>query len=510
MNIENLSLQKLKTLAKSYGVIGYSKYTSDTKDALINQLVKHMKENKTLIIDQDTGETIPKVKRKLFENEIQNILESLPTNKCIPEYIRKTHIENIQKRVRQQLESIQIYPEIFEDLKNEILKQYNTSKIQPGESVGIITAQSIGERQTQMTLDTFHSAGAALKTVITGVPRFSELLSATTNPKSVISTIYTNTKYSTVSEIRNEIGRELKCVIMSDIISDIKHNNSNIPDWYWVFESINGDKYKQYTNFITLEFNISKLFENKLSLDSISNTIENTFIDLLCVYSPTFIGRIDVYFSTENIINETDTDNCINTYIEKVLIPNLEAFQVSGITEITDVFYDKKDSELFIETTGSNLKKLFNNKKIDETRTVCNNMWEILKVLGVEAARDFLIEEFQNIISSDGTYVNKCHIELLVDVMTFNGNISSISRYGQRKSGCGPLAKASFEESLENFIKAGVYGETENTTSISSSIMIGKIPNCGTGIFDIFMDTHKILNNIEEENIYNEDEIYEL
>src|SRR5690606_9709220 len=453
---------------------------------------------------------VKSTKRLLTSEEIEDIVMSLEPVKSIPLIVSESHISVARNRTREMLKNVSVYPEIIPQLKRKICEDYLSSRIQPGESVGIVTAQSIGERQTQMTLDTFHSAGAALKTVLTGVPRFSELLSATSNPKSVISTIYTNEKYNTVSELRNILGHSLKNILLSDVLTDIKYDKDiEIPDWYWGFEMINGNKYSEYPEFITLIFDIQKLFENKLELDTISSRIEKSYTDLRCVYSPTFLGRIDVYFDCDNIVHD-DYENPIILYVEKVLIPNIEKLQVSGITEISEVFYDTKDGELFIETSGSNLKKIFNNPIIDSTRTQCNNMWEIHEVLGIEATRDFLIQEFHNIISSDGTNVNKCHIELLVDVMTFNGTISSISRYGQRKSNCGPLAKASFEESLENFLKASVYGEIEKTSSISSSIMLGKIPNCGTGIFDIFMDMSKIIDTDTLEETYDNNTVYEL
>jgi DNA-directed RNA polymerase II subunit RPB1 len=120
-------------------------------------------------------------------------------------------------------------------------------------------------------------------------------------------------------------------------------------------------------------------------------------------------------------------------------------------------------------------------------------MWEIYQIFGIEATRQFLIEEYMDVVSSDGTYVNQSNVELLVDVMVYTGSIISISRYGQKKVGCGPMAKASFEESLENFLKAGLNGERESTDGVSASIMLGKMPKTGTGVFDMLIDVQKLL-----------------
>jgi DNA-directed RNA polymerase beta' subunit len=122
-------------------------------------------------------------------------------------------------------------------------------------------------------------------------------------------------------------------------------------------------------------------------------------------------------------------------------------------------------------------------------------MWEIYERFGIEATRQFLIEEFMDVVSSDGTYVNSSHVELLVDLMVYTGSIISISRYGQKKVSSGPLSNASFEESLENFLKAGLNGAKETTDGVSAAIILGKMPKIGTGVFDLKVDIKKLLQN---------------
>ena len=125
--------------------------------------------------------------------------------------------------------------------------------------------------------------------------------------------------------------------------------------------------------------------------------------------------------------------------------------------------------------------------------TISNNMWNIYETLGIESTREFLIDEFMNIVSADGTFINSCHIELLVDIMTFSGSITSISRYGMKNDQFGPLAKASFEESLDNFLKAGFFAELETTKDVSASIICGKRPNIGTGLCKTLLDIFKMI-----------------
>ena len=120
-------------------------------------------------------------------------------------------------------------------------------------------------------------------------------------------------------------------------------------------------------------------------------------------------------------------------------------------------------------------------------------MWEIYEICGIEATRQFLIDEYKNVVSSDGTYINERHIKILVDLMTQHGIICSISRYGMKKDNSGPIAKASFEQSLDNFIKAGFYGEVEKLNSISSNILCGKKSNIGTGLCDLLQNFNNIV-----------------
>ena len=190
-------------------------------------------------------------------------------------------------------------------------------------------------------------------------------------------------------------------------------------------------------------------------------------------------------------------ENKWEIYTEDIIIPNLNKLLVCGIEGIKDYIISKNNNdEYLIETEGTNLPKLLSNDKVDFTKTISNNMWNIYECFGVEATRQFLIDEFSKVLNSDGTFINYRHIKLLVDTMTFGGGIVSISRYGTRDK-TSPMARASFEESLDNFLKAGVFGELETTKSISSSIMLGKNSRIGTGMCDVIYD----VPTIEEEYI---------
>ena len=155
------------------------------------------------------------INRKLTNSEKNNILSVIIGNHSIPPETKHSVETIIKSNLLKQLDNIYITNEnIIHKLKDNIEYYYNTSQIQPGESVGIITGESIGERQTQMTLNTFHSAGLAISTVLTGVPRFSELLNATKDPKSVLCNIYMKDNGLSIDEIRKKISNQIRNICL--------------------------------------------------------------------------------------------------------------------------------------------------------------------------------------------------------------------------------------------------------------------------------------------------------
>lgn len=443
-------------------------------------------------------------KRLLTAAEIEAIVAKIAPNGALPDAVARAHIERVRAVVRRDLQAVSVYPSVIADLGDAIVDEYNRARIHPGESVGIVTAQSIGERQTQMTLDTFHSAGAALKTVISGVPRFSELLSASPNPKSVTARVYPSEACQDIDTLRNFVGAQLKSVRFGDLVQtwSQKQLSQDSETWYAAYDILYGTRYRQYAHYVSFQLDVAQLHASRLELAFVAARLEK-YEDIVCVHSPTFIGVVDVYFDTTNIAPES-----VAAYAASGLVAALQKVQVCGVPGVSAVYYEKHGAEWHVETAGSDMAAFFNNPRVDYTRTYSNNIWEVLRVLGIEAVRELLIREFQDCVSSDGTCVNPCHIQLLVDTMTHGSTVMSISRYGQRKSRTSVLAKASFEESLDNFIRAGLRGETDTTKSVSASIMVGKMPTCGTGTFSLEIDIPRLVAPRPAANKYAADAEY--
>lgn len=337
--------------------------------------------------------------------------------------------------------------------------------------------------------DTFHKAGSGEKTVTTGVPRVEELLNATKDPKAINCTVFMKNKHETIEQMRKTIGHSIVELTFAKISKSytIIENKQKEP-WYESFKIMYGETFTKYKDCVSLKLNMEILFEYKLNMETIRNILMEEYSDMECVFSPDNIGQMDIFVNTENIdlpenrLVFIDSDNACKIYLEEVVQPLLYKIVICGIPNVSAIYF-KEDVTSF-ETDGSNFQKIMGLPFVDSDKTISNNVWDIYNVLGIEAARQFLIEEFMSTMEG----INKCHIQLLVEKMTHSGSISSISRYTMRTEESGPFSKASFEETMDNFLKAGIYGQSEETKGVSSSIICGKRSQIGSGFCELSMN----------------------
>lgn len=346
------------------------------------------------------------------------------------------------------------------------------------------------------TLNTFHTTGLTVNTVVTGVPRLLELMNTTKEPKMSSCTIHF--KYSdtikNIIDIRNYIGNALKCTTVNSLVDE--YNVVNLKDirGNWWLRELPPANFAE--RVLRIQFSHKKIYEGRICLSSMVDKINSTFEDIFVVSSSINECILDIFILDKDSItlpqkqiSYVNEDNKYDVFLEEIVLKKFEKFAISGIPKINDfmIYTGTPGKEWGVSTEGSNMKGIMECDLFDPNTIVSNNMWEIYHTLGIEAAREFLINEFINVISSDGTFINKCHVYLLVDFMTFKGDISSISRYSLRNK-TSPLARSSFEESIENFLKSGIFTEVDNMKSISSNIMTGKLSHTGTGICDLLVD----------------------
>ena len=426
----------------------------------------------------------------------------------------------------------------FDYIISNIKSKFYSAIAVNGELVGTIAAQSIGEPSTQMTLNTFHFAGVASKSSVNqGVPRFKELLSITENLKGPMNTIVLKEPYCYNKELAKDVMNDLSITYIKDLIKscEIYFNSSFYDD---DDEGTTGDVektdlfkiHKQFYDILIedplenlspwvlkLEFDKTKMMNNQFTMLDIYTAIIKTFNtdkrDLRCFYtddnSNNLIMSIQCVLEDQgdNEIDEEDVvcimktiqNSIMNDIILKGYLNIKSASMESNksytlLNAITGKYEKKEYWEIF--TDGSNLTDIITHPKIDPYKTFSNNIWEVYRLLGIEAARKMLYQEINEVFEFSGSYVNSRHISLLVDVMTNKGSLMSIDRHGLNKTERGPLAKCSFEETPDILSKAAVFSDLDKMTSVSANIMLGQEVPIGTGAVDVLFDEEMFFENI--------------
>ncbi|MBS3105061.1 DNA-directed RNA polymerase subunit A'' [Candidatus Woesearchaeota archaeon] len=332
-----------------------------------------------------------------------------------------------------------------------IHEEYRTAKVHPGESVGMIAAESIGEPGTQMTLNTFHFAGVAEMNVTLGLPRIIEILDGRKELENPMMEIYLKKPYASGKKI--EELRHLALQIRETRLRDISTEFSiNIAD-FTIEVKLDKDKMKEIdlTNGKVMDAILKQLKgynikDNKDSLMLKARTKEDVFND--------------AYKTKEKIKNIT----------------------VKGIKGISQVLPVKREDEFVIITAGSNLADVLQLEEIDAYRTTTNNIFEIEQVLGIEAARQSIINEIFKVIESQGLNVDVRHIMLVADTMCVSGTLKGITRYGVVSEKSSVLARASFETPIKHIINAALVGEVDNLNSVVENVMVNQPVPIGTGL----------------------------
>ncbi len=425
---------------------------------------------------------------------------------------------------------------ILDCLKLDIINSYENSLIEPGEMVGAIAAQSVGEPATQMTLNTFHQAGAG-SGITMGVPRLRELLGVSKNPKGPSMNIFLQDSVCNDLEKSKEIMNELEITklknitISTKIYYDPDDLNTTLSEddlflnIYKEFNDIDNKcksiESKKSDWLLRFEFDKSSLLNKNISMDEIYQSImmvKNK--DINCLYSD--YNSKELIFRLRLNQSENDTDDISSLksiekeLLEKTIIRGVEKInkitmrRCSDYGEIDDNNKFVTKSQWVLDTFGVNLRDVLSFPGVNPYKTTCNDIWEVYNVLGIEAARKALFLQIKTCIeSSGGEYINYRHLYLLADIMTDKGTLMSIDRHGINRGDTGPLAKCSFEETTDQLLKASVFGQTDNVNGVSSNIMLGQVAPCGTGIPDVLFDEvefSKLYGSYEFETIDEGDE----
>ena len=337
-------------------------------------------------------------------------------------------------------------------LAEAVLAKYNSIIVEPGEAVGIIAAQSLGEPGTQLTLRTKHFAGAAEVSVGSGIQRVEEIVDGRSKAKYPTMTIYLSDDIKKDKEKAEKFAKSLIDVRVSDIV---KLNEE--------FESLK----------IALEIQTDKTKPLGLKVDDIAEILKKGLKDFKAIY------RDDtVHFAIEKKSEYLK--------IRKELLKLLEE-KVHGVKGIEKTLIVKDGDEYIVKTSGSNLKSVLKLEGVNLERVFTNDIIETSKVLGIEAGRTLIVTELKKVLDDNGIKVDVRHIMLLADLMTFSGEIKGIVRTGITKGKASPFARAAFEETTKHLLEAAFKGERENLTGVVENIIVGQPIKVGTGNVELLM-----------------------
>jgi len=428
--------------------------------------------------------------------------------------------------VRRVIEEFHLTREAFDWVVGEIASRFAHAIVNPGEMVGTVAAQSIGEPATQMTLNTFHYAGVSSKNVTLGVPRLKEIINVATNIKTPSLNVYLTPECARNMERAKQVQVALeytnlrKVTSATEIHYDPDPENTNIEEdqdfvtAYYAMpdEDLNLSRTSPW--LLRIELNRKMMLDKKLTMADVSNKISEDFQrDLMCICSDDNAEKLIIrcrIISEDPSEKQADVQEEEDVFLKKIENSLLNSISLRGIKNIARVYMVEKKKtfikgdgtfgsqmEWYLETSGSNLKAVMCEEDVDATRTYSNNCGEVMSVLGIEATRQSLLKELRGVIEFDGSYVNYRHLSLLCDVMTHRGHLMAITRHGINRAETGALMRCSFEETVEILMEAAAVGELDDCRGVAENIMLGQLAPLGTGEFDLMLD-EKMLNTVVE------------
>jgi len=427
-------------------------------------------------------------------------------------------------------------------LLETIILKYKQSIVHPGEMVGVIAGQSIGEPTTQMTLNTFHLAGVASKSNVTrGVPRIEELLRLTKNPKSPSLTIYLKSIDEHDKEKAVKYANMIEYTKLIDVVKSIQicfdpnerstfiEDDRILLEQYYEFEDMLEECINQQNEsasskskwIIRMEMDAEIMLDKNITMDDINFAIKNSSNgdNIGCIFADynqdKLIFRIRVLNEggkkkrIANTLDQSDEIYMLKNFQDALL----ESVVLRGVNKIEKVLprklqnmvvpeegkFVRKDTWI-LDTTGTNLIDALGLDYIDFERTYSNDIREIYEVLGIEAARQTLYNEIVEVMESSDAYINYHHLSLLCDRMTMTKNMVPIFRSGLLNDDIGPIAKATFEVHTEVLLNAARHADFDQMRGVSASVMCGQYGNYGTGSFGLVLDMNE-MNKLEDKPI---------
>ncbi|HLC24297.1 MAG TPA: DNA-directed RNA polymerase subunit A' [Nitrosopumilaceae archaeon] len=415
-------------------------------------------EDGTDVAKSDHGEAF-RIER-LIESETIVDSGKKATKEDIAEFAKKytkTFNPKLTKMVQDALLEAKLSKEGIEKVCKKALELYEKAKVEPGQAVGIVTAQSIGEPGTQMTLRTFHFAGIRERNVTLGLPRLIELVDARKKPLTPTMDIYLEPKFKKSKEKAIQIARE---ILHTKIIALISSTETD------------------YSTKIKLNLNPDKLKERACTIADVEEALQSSKKKFEIETSGNSI--------TLTLAEESDAQTIL------ALRNKILGTKVKGVADVERVTIVQQDDEWVIQTSGSNIAKVFEIEGIDKKDIRTNNVFEIANTLGIEAARNALINELSTTLEDQGLEVDIRYIMLVADLMCSRGYMQQIGRHGIAGTKTSVLARAAFEITVPTIAEAALAGEVEQLKGVTENVIVGANIPVGTGTVDLYM---KVIKN---------------
>ncbi len=362
----------------------------------------------------------------------------------------------LKDRVYETLEAKDVTAEQVQDIVSAVQSEYVETRVDPLDPVGTVSAQSIGEPGTQLTMNTFHYAGVAEIDVTQGLPRLIELVDARKTPDTPMMTVHLEGEYATERERAHEVVWNIeatKILALGDV-------STNVADMR-----------------VQIDLNEDTLEERMITAEEVADIIQDS-LGVETVQQGTAVEFGPEEPSYRDLLQ---------------LVEELRDITFKGIEEVSRVVIRREEmddgsEEFVLYTEGSAFGDVLSIEGVDASRTTCNNIHEIHRNLGIEAAREAIIEETNNTLEEQGLDdVNVRHLMLVADMMTNEGTIESIGRHGISGSKDSVLARAAFEVTVNHLLNAAIHGEIDELKGVTENVIVGKPIKLGTGDVDLRM-----------------------
>ncbi|MBS3065691.1 hypothetical protein J4229_01455 [Candidatus Pacearchaeota archaeon] len=332
------------------------------------------------------------------------------------------------------------------------------NKISPGEAIGVVTAQSFGEASTQMVLRVFHHAGVA-QMQITGLPRLIEIFDARKKPSTPSMEIYLDKENNNDRDAK-VIAEKIKEVTLKEILEEIKIDFANK--------------------------RIEMLLDNK--------ALKSVHVGAQKIAERLSESGFNVKQNDLKItLNASDFDfKAIYKLKEKI-----KETIISGIKNISQVVISSRGKDFVILTAGSNVREIIELKGVDKNRTLSNDIYDVMQTLGIEAARQTIINEIKKVLQNQAIDINERHLDLIADAMTSSGVVKGVTRMGIISEKASILARATFETPDKQFVNATIQGGRDELKSVIENILLNQFIPVGTGLPGLLVEVTGPLVNKE-------------